>query len=54
MESKIKNLTVKLTYNPKRIPKSSELIFGKYFSDHIFTWDYDPEHGWYNPTIQPY
>jgi branched-chain amino acid aminotransferase len=54
METKIKNLTVIKTPNPKPIPKANELGFGKIFTDHIFTMDYDPEHGWHNPTIQPY
>jgi len=54
MEIKIKNLTVIKTSNPKRIPSTNELGFGKFFTDHIFTMDYDPEHGWHNPAIQPY
>lgn len=54
METKIKNLTIKQTNSPKRIPREDEIGFGKFFTDHIFIMDYDPEHGWHNPTIQPY
>jgi len=45
METKIKNLTIIRTSNPKRIPQANELGFGKFFSDHMFTMNYDPEHG---------
>lgn len=54
METKIKNLTVIKTNIPKIIPKENELGFGKFFTDHVFVMDYDPEHGWHNPTIKPY
>lgn len=54
METKIKNLTIKQTNSPKRIPREDEIGFGKFFTDHIFIMDYDPEQGWHNPTIQPY
>jgi len=54
METKIKNLTIIRTSNPKRIPQANELGFGKFFTDHMFTMDYAPEHGWHNPTILPY
>ena len=33
---------------------NSELGFGKYFTDYMFTMDYDPENGWHNATILPY
>lgn len=54
METKIKNLSIIKTTSPKSIPSIKDLGFGKHFTDHIFMMDYDPEHGWYNPTIQPY
>ncbi|MGP4041208.1 branched-chain amino acid aminotransferase [Gracilibacillus sp. D59] len=40
--------------NPKEKPKSDELSFGKYFSDHMFIQDFNPERGWHNPRIVPY
>lgn len=54
METKIKNLSIIKTNSPKNIPSIDDLGFGKHFTDHIFIMDYDPEHGWHNPTIQPY
>ncbi len=54
MEPNIKNLIVIPTGSPKIIPSENELGFGKFFTDHIFMMDYDPEHGWHNPSIQPY
>ncbi len=40
--------------NPKEKPKSDELSFGKYFTDHMFIQDYNRERGWHNPRIVPY
>ncbi|SFL87187.1 branched chain amino acid aminotransferase apoenzyme [Gracilibacillus orientalis] len=40
--------------NPKEKPKSDELSFGKYFTDHMFIQDYNQERGWHNPRIVPY
>ncbi|WP_208590903.1 branched-chain amino acid aminotransferase [Gracilibacillus suaedae] len=40
--------------NPKEKPKSDQLSFGKYFTDHMFIQDYNPDKGWHNPRIVPY
>lgn len=40
--------------NLKEKPDENQLGFGKYFTDHMFTMDYDEKHGWHNATIQPY
>lgn len=40
--------------NPKEKPKSDQLAFGKYFTDHMFIQDYTPDKGWHNPRIVPY
>lgn len=40
--------------NPKKKPNSSELGFGKYFTDHMFIMDYEEGKGWHNPRIVPY
>ncbi|MDD6883675.1 MAG: branched-chain amino acid aminotransferase [Eubacteriales bacterium] len=32
----------------------SKLGFGQIFTDYMFTMRYDEEHGWHNPTIEPY
>jgi branched-chain amino acid aminotransferase len=40
--------------NPKQKPADNELGFGKYFTDHMFVADYNPEKGWHDPRIVPY
>ncbi len=35
------------------MPPEEQLGFGKYFTDHMFTMDYDPEKGWHNPAVVP-
>ncbi|MBB6450283.1 branched-chain amino acid aminotransferase [Geomicrobium halophilum] len=35
-------------------PDSSELAFGKYFTDHMFMMDYAADKGWQRPRIVPY
>lgn len=32
----------------------SQLGFGKYFSDHMFTLNYDADKGWHDPQVRPY
>jgi branched-chain amino acid aminotransferase len=36
------------------MPPEEQLGFGKYFTDHMFTMDYDPQKGWHDPAIVPY
>jgi branched-chain amino acid aminotransferase len=38
----------------KDIPSTSELGFGKHFSDHMFFMDYNSNIGWHNARITPY
>lgn len=45
------NYQLKKRTNPVTLP--TELGFGKYFTDHIFEMDYNPEKGWHNMTIKP-
>ncbi|NLI53553.1 MAG: branched-chain amino acid aminotransferase [Clostridiales bacterium] len=40
--------------NPKSKPSADELVFGKQFTDHMFTMDYDEEQGWHDGRIIPY
>lgn len=35
-------------------PDDTQLGFGRYFTDHIFKYDYAPEQGWHAPRIEPY
>lgn len=44
---------IERTQNPKTKP-SGDLGFGVYFSDHIFTCDYDRKKGWFDPRVIPY
>ncbi|MFW5853721.1 MAG: branched-chain amino acid aminotransferase [Thermodesulfobacteriota bacterium] len=32
----------------------NQLGFGKIYTDHMFSMDYNPEKGWHNPRIEPY
>ena len=36
------------------MPPEEKLGFGEYFTDHMFTMDYNPEQGWNNPRVIPY
>jgi len=36
------------------MPAEDKLGFGEYFTDHMFTMDYDPQNGWNNPRVTPY
>lgn len=47
-------IKIKKTKNHKEKPRTDELGFGKYFSDHMFVMDYDKNKGWYNPKIVPF
>ncbi len=33
---------------------TSKLGFGRIFTDYMFTMDYDREHGWHDPRVEPY
>lgn len=35
-----------------KIELPEQLIFGRTFTDHVFEMDYDPDKGWYKPTIK--
>jgi branched-chain amino acid aminotransferase len=42
------------TTSPKARVKESELGFGKYFSDHILSVDYETSKGWHDARVEPY
>lgn len=42
------NFSITLTKNPKAKPDPDKLPFGKIFTDHMFTMDYDPQKGWHD------
>ena len=39
---------------PKQKPDENHLVFGKYFTDHMFEMDWNQEEGWHNAKIVPY
>ncbi|TPX52878.1 branched-chain-amino-acid transaminase [Synchytrium endobioticum] len=49
-----KNLRITATKQPYRIPANNTLVFGRIFSDHMLTVDWNSSTGWSPPTIQPY
>ncbi len=48
------DIKITLTTSPKTKPATEALVFGKYFTDHMFVMDYCQEKGWYDPRIEPY
>lgn len=50
----VKDIKVSLTKNPKEKPAQDALGFGKYFSDHMFSMDWNEQDGWHNPRIEEY
>ena len=40
--------------NLKQKPDENTLVFGKYFTDHMFMMDWDKENGWHDAKIVPY
>lgn len=48
------NLEIQTTKQLKPLVPENELVFGKYFTDHMIAVEYDAETGWANPTIKPY
>lgn len=51
---KDQEIKVTLTTSKKEKPKSDQLPFGKYFTDHMFIMDYKPDLGWHDARIVPY
>ena len=48
------DIKVQLTTSPKQKPDDANLGFGKFFTDHMFTMDWDKEHGWHDAQIIPF
>ena len=47
-------ISISTSISEKNKPRSSILGFGKHFSDHMFTMDYNHSTGWTNPQIVPF
>ncbi|BGP57193.1 hypothetical protein JCM8202_005369 [Rhodotorula sphaerocarpa] len=50
----VSQLEIELTKNPKEIPETSKLVFGRQFTDHMLCIPWNSETGWGSPKIQPY
>ena len=48
------NISITKNPNPATKPESSELGFGKIFTDHMFIMDYNNEQGWHDGRIVPF
>ena len=47
-------ITIVENQNPRKLPETSELGFGKFFSNHMFLMDYEQGSGWHNGRIVPF
>ncbi len=47
-------ISITKTTNPKTLPDSSTLGFGKVFTDHMFIMDYSADKGWHDARIVPF
>ncbi len=48
-------ITIEKNLSPKpKFQKKEDIVFGKAFSDHMFTMDYSQEKGWHSARITPY
>jgi len=47
-------IAVTLTGKPKPKPRDEDLVFGRFFTDHMFLMDGVADQGWQNPRVVPY
>jgi branched-chain amino acid aminotransferase len=47
-------LEIRTNKQLKPLIPENELVFGKHFTDHMISIEYDAEKGWSNPHIKPY
>lgn len=50
---KAADLQIELTKQPREKPDNNTLVFGKSFTDHMLTVEWDAEKGWSKPHIKP-
>ena len=48
------NIKIERNPNPKTKPDQNNLMFGKYYTDHMFIMDYTEGKGWHDARIVPY
>ncbi|XP_033025412.1 branched-chain-amino-acid aminotransferase, mitochondrial [Lacerta agilis] len=51
---KASDLQIELNKHPKSKPDPKDLVFGKYFTDHMLTIEWSQEKGWGKPHIKPF
>ncbi|XP_069493845.1 branched-chain-amino-acid aminotransferase, cytosolic-like [Ambystoma mexicanum] len=51
---KASDIQIELTKRPKEKPDPGKLIFGKTFTDHMLTVEWNNEKGWAKPCIKPF
>jgi len=49
----MEKLNIQVTKRKENIVLPEKLGFGKYFTDHLFEMDYNPQDGWHNASIKP-
>jgi branched-chain amino acid aminotransferase len=49
-----RKLQITKTTNPKGLSKPEDLVFGREFTDHMLTVEWNKESGWLDPKIVPY
>lgn len=47
-------IEIQRTRSPRPRPNTSDLGFGRYFTDHMFLMDFEAQKGWHSPRIVPY
>lgn len=47
-------IDIQRTQSPRPRPTTTDLGFGRYFTDHMFLMDFEPQRGWHSPRIVPY
>ncbi|MGM9646375.1 MAG: branched-chain amino acid aminotransferase [Eubacteriales bacterium] len=48
------DINIVRTESPKTMPEEDKLGFGRYFTDHMFRMEYDPDKGWHDARIVPF
>ena len=50
----LSKLQVQKTTTPKELMSNNELVFGRYFTDHMLSLEWTASNGWMDPRITPY
>lgn len=47
-------IDIQRTQSPRQRPDVADLGFGRFFTDHMFLMDFEPERGWHGARVVPY